>query len=273
MSRYAVSLKVLFSPISSMGIPRYLRIPLSPSRKVMALMVEAVFMKAGSSVTRPVFARRLEMSTPFSSSVPSTTSRSRSCLPVDMRTISDTASLLWQVACARTLPQPPGHGADANARRPGGGQIDDAVADQQHLRRRELQGSAEGQQAFRRRLSRAFVAADHRAEGPLDFQPAQDLARESPWLVGEDRARVRRSPQQVGDPGIQAGPGQQALPVLLAPERGRFGITLLLVGGAERAADQAFRSFADESANDHGVALRKAQPAQHRVDAVRQVVA
>src|SRR4051812_11164082 len=80
--------------------------PRSPSRKQMELLVEAVFMNAGSSVTSPVFARRLEMSTPFSASVPSTTSSSRSCLPtlpVIIRTVSGTASLLGRVACALAL--------------------------------------------------------------------------------------------------------------------------------------------------------------------------
>src|SRR6266853_1309606 len=181
MSRYAVSLKVLFSPISSMGIPRYLRMPLSPSRKVMALSVEAVFMKAGSSVTRPVFARRLEMSMPRSLSVPSTTSSSSSCLLMTRRTFSGTGSLLRQDGCAhalsraggqqssaqapeelsqlgrriadiirrgerRTFSEPPRHRADTDARCLAGGQIDRAVADQKRARGCDAQCRADAQE-------------------------------------------------------------------------------------------------------------------------------
>ena len=65
--------------------------PLSPSRKVIELLVEAVFMKAGSSVTMPVRARRVEMSMPRSFSVPVTTDSSSSSLPVLRRTLSVTA--------------------------------------------------------------------------------------------------------------------------------------------------------------------------------------
>jgi len=64
--------------------------PFSPSRKVMELWTEAVFKKAGSRLTRPVWARRLEMSMPLSPSLPTMMGSSSSCLPATMRTVSDT---------------------------------------------------------------------------------------------------------------------------------------------------------------------------------------
>ena len=47
-SRYATSRNVACSASCSIGYPRYHRMPLSPSMYVIALRVEAVFMKAGS---------------------------------------------------------------------------------------------------------------------------------------------------------------------------------------------------------------------------------
>src|SRR6266436_2155142 len=187
--------------------------PFSPSRKVMALKVEAVFMKAGSSVTRPVFARRLEMSMPRSLSVPSTTSSSSSCLLMTRRTFSGTGSLLRQAGCAhalsraggqqssaqapeelpqlcrrmaeiicrgerRTFSEPPRHGAHTHACCPAGGQIDRAVADQKRARGRDAQGGADAQEAVRRGFSRRLVSADHRLERVRDAQTAEDLAGE-----------------------------------------------------------------------------------------------
>ena len=47
-SRYVVSTNVLFSASCSIGYPRYRRMPISPSIKVMRLLHDAVFWKAGS---------------------------------------------------------------------------------------------------------------------------------------------------------------------------------------------------------------------------------
>ena len=46
--RNAVSRYVLLSASCSIGYPRYIRMPLSPSMKVILLLQAAVFMKAGS---------------------------------------------------------------------------------------------------------------------------------------------------------------------------------------------------------------------------------
>ena len=73
MSRKLVSTKLEFSASCSMGMPRYRRTPFSPSRKVMALFVEAVFAKPLSSVTSPVSLRRSWMLMARSPSVPVTT--------------------------------------------------------------------------------------------------------------------------------------------------------------------------------------------------------
>src|SRR6185436_5915168 len=51
--RYAVSRKLLFSASCSIGYPRYLRIPLSPSMYVMVLLQAAVLRSAGSYVIMP----------------------------------------------------------------------------------------------------------------------------------------------------------------------------------------------------------------------------
>src|SRR3954465_1828147 len=52
--------------------------PASPSRNVMALVVEPVLMKASSQVMYPVFARNLEISIACSFSVPTITGNSTS---------------------------------------------------------------------------------------------------------------------------------------------------------------------------------------------------
>src|ERR1700693_2985562 len=214
--------------------------PRSPSRKVIALSVEAVFMKAGSRVTRPVLARRLVMSMPRSPSVPSTTSRSSSCLPALTRKVSGTASLLWRLACAHALsrgagkesraqapeqsaqfgrrsaeiigpgqgcmlPEAPGHGADANARRPAGCEIDRAVAHQQRPPGRDAEPCAQGEQTVRLRFSGGLVAAEHRAERALHPEPPEDLPGESARFVGEDRPLRRRGAEHLRDPVGEAG--------------------------------------------------------------------
>src|SRR2546427_10361631 len=303
--------------------------PFSPSRKVTALSVEAVFMNAGSSVTRPVFARKLETSIPFSPSVPSTTCNSISCLPVTMRTVSGTASPslssplhnLYSLKAVvakppsaaatsrlrdalsrgvakesraqareqfadfkrriaeiigggerRTFAEAPRRRADADPRRPGGGQIDRAVAHQQRVLRGRAEGGADAQETVRGRFSRRFISADHHPECGLDPQTPQDLARKAAGLVREDPARLGRGPQQRCDAIVEPRLRQQALCVLLAPDRRRLCVPRL-VRRAQRAADQPFSAFADESMDHPGLALGKEKAREHRVDAVRQVVA
>src|SRR2546422_350050 len=255
--------------------------PRSPSRKVMALVVDAVFMNAGSSVTRPEFDRRLEMSTPFSCSVPSTTSRSISCFPIVMRTVSGTASLPWRLACALalsrgaakessaepaeqfahgggriaeiigggercTLSQAPGDRADADARRLAGRQIDPAVPYEKRFCGLDLQLRAEAQQTLGRGLARHLVAAQHGAKGGGDAEPLQDLARETSGFVRQDGPCIRRQPQQLRDARVQPGAGQQALRVLLAPDRRGLRMAAF-VDRPQGAADQALPALADEA--------------------------
>src|SRR2546425_1916691 len=279
--------------------------PFSPSRNVTALSVEAVFMNAGSSVTRPVFARKLEMSIPFSSSVPSTTCNSISCLAVTMRTVSGTASLLRSDRLSgalsrggakesraqareqfadfkrriaeiigggerRTFAEAPCRRADADARRPGGGHIDRAVAHQPRILRARAEGGADAQETVRGRFSRRFISADHHPECGLDPQTPQELARKAGGFVREDPARLGRGPQQRCDAIVEPRLRQQALCVVLAPDRRRLRVPRL-VRRAQRAADQPFSAFADESMDHPGLALGKEKAREHRVDAVRQI--
>src|SRR3989449_2200273 len=280
--------------------------PFSPSRKVTALSVEAVFMNAGSSVTRPVFARKLETSIPFSPSVPSTTCNSISCLPVTMRTVSGTASPSLCSPARRSLArcgkrvksaagravrrlqtayrrdnrrwraphaaETPRDRADANARRLGGDQVDRAVAHQQRILRAGAEGSADAQKAVRGGFSCRFISADHRPECSLDPQTPQDLARKGARLVRQHPARLGRDPQQRGDSAVEPRLRQQALCVLLAPDRGGLRVPRL-VRRAQRPADQPFRALADETMDHPRLAFRWGKTRQHRVDAVRQVVA
>ena len=55
-----------------MGMPRYRRIPFSPSMNVMALLHEPVFEYPSSRVIQPDSWRSFEMSTAFSFYVPTT---------------------------------------------------------------------------------------------------------------------------------------------------------------------------------------------------------
>jgi hypothetical protein len=77
---------------------------------VMALVVEAVFMKAGSSMTCPVVPRREEMSIPLSPSLPTTTGRSTVfSFPWMFRVslaVSDTRVSFSSAAARRTLSRP-----------------------------------------------------------------------------------------------------------------------------------------------------------------------
>src|SRR4051812_47517842 len=168
--------------------------PRSPSRKVTALCVDAVFMNAGSSVVIPILARRLVMSIPRSPSLPCTTGSSSSCLPADIRTLSGTAAP-WLVRSAeglsrgaakessaepgeklcdvqgriaeiirgsecRMVPEPPTRSADANTGRPAGCQVDCAVADQEHLGGPRVEPRAQLQEPIGSRLARRFVSPD-----------------------------------------------------------------------------------------------------------------
>src|SRR6185503_6148211 len=82
----------------------------------------------------------------------------------------------------RTLPEAPGDGADADARRLAGRQIDRAVADQQRLPGGCVEQRAESQEPVGRGFSRPLVAADHRPERAGHAEPLQDLPRKSAGL-------------------------------------------------------------------------------------------
>ncbi len=72
INKYTVSIKLECSASCSTGIPRYRKIPFSPSMKVMELVQLPVLAYPGSNVIKPVIWRRFEMSMAFSPSLPVT---------------------------------------------------------------------------------------------------------------------------------------------------------------------------------------------------------
>ena len=87
---------------SSIGMPRYRRIPASPSMNVIADSHEAVFTKPLSRVTTPVLARSFEMSMPRSPSVPTTMGSSVSSAP--MRSTADGSLIPGSLLFAASVP-------------------------------------------------------------------------------------------------------------------------------------------------------------------------